>query len=777
MRVTYLSDQMTLLCMHAHALVSQDHSAVSTEQLEDNFKAVDNLQQLKFASETRDRNVQTEYRDTAAQTNPWAPPYFTSGEGSTPEILTLAMLSWENGLPAGMHEVEIIERLRIKRAWEKVLPPMDNPENIQKRKDILEAIERDEWSFREKEIETIHQMRLDLAKHHLDEVQKILSTKMADRLERLRRLKEKEKEIKTTKINIETNRALRKLTNKHKGVSMRYRKPNVIDEYTDKTSEFYGPLMRHGENPKRRHEVITIQSNFLSQMKGLEILEKMPKWIPTYDFIKATALKRKRRELCIHETRWTDEVLAKLYKDLKAICRKTEDNCNGRTMKTAQQNDKSGVEEEEKKILYADDMTILNSDQNMEQLERRAYIFANVTAQWLLENELVINLKKTMYAVFKNKEKAVDMDLEVDGTRLEEVESARFLGILVDNELKWKKHINNVSIRMDLEKRSGSVTLHLVKKIHHQKPLSVSGSIEGIRDSEENTYQAATFLQAVIKGRAIQAMMSEGREKCQDLIEDYKRTKSLDDSDISVITDRLETRMLQRELAVERDQDSNWLAMCNYLDGLSLSGILNFLLKEMTRLQDERRAHAFALLAERERTLRECVEAERRQAEERRRREHDEVFKQLMKVSQDTVDTYLEDIILESMDWMPKSQAREYIKEVAKKIDRAAEEAHVRNDILEQEELVSSLIHTFVIPEAEKIQARKQIRLQQEKYLRVAHAAIYGSDDTADEEEMEGVKSVSVTKLEESTENTKEVKTEEDGTVLQDNCEHCDTTD
>ncbi|XP_049832187.1 cilia- and flagella-associated protein 91-like isoform X1 [Schistocerca gregaria] len=633
-----------------NALVSQDHSAVSTEQLEENFKAVDNLQQLKFVSETRDRNVQTEYRDTAAQTNPWAPPYFTSGEGSTPEILTLAMLSWEHGLPAGMHEVEIIERLRIKRAWEKVLPPMDNPENIKKRKDILEAIERDEWSFREKEIETIHQMRLDLAKHHLDEVQKILSTKMADRLERLRRLKEKEKEIKTTKINIETNRALRKLTNKHKGVSMRYRKQNVIDEYTDKTSEFYGPLMRHGENPKRRHEVITIQSNFLSQMKGLEILEKMPKWIPTYDFIKATASKRKRRELCIHETRWTDEVLAKLYKDLKAI-------------------------------------------------------------------------------------------------------------------------------RMDLEKRSGSVTLHLVKKIHHQKPLSVSASIEGIRDSEENTYQAATFLQAVIKGRAIQAMMSEGREKCQDLIEDYKRTKSLDDSDISVITDRLETRMLQRELAVERDQDSNWLAMCNYLDGLSLSGILNFLLKEMTRLQDERRAHAFALLAERERTLRECVEAERRQAEERRRREHDEVFKQLMKVNQDTVDTYLEDIILESMDWMPKSQAREYIKEVAKKIDRAAEEAHVRNDILEQEELVSSLIHTFVIPEAEKIQARKQIRLQQEKYLRVAHAAIYGSDDTADEEEMEGVKSVSVTKLEDSTENTKEAKTEEEGTVLQDNCEHCDTTD
>lgn len=45
---------------------------------------------------------------------------------------------------------------------------------------------------------------------------------------------------------------------------------------------------------------------------------------------------------------------------------------------------------------------------------------------------------------------------------------------------------------------------------------------------------------------------------------------------------------------------------------------------------DERRAHAICLLAERERHHREAAEAGRRQAELQRRKEHDEMFKQVL---------------------------------------------------------------------------------------------------------------------------------------------------
>lgn len=58
-------------------------------------------------------------------------------------------MRWGDGLPAGMHQVEIIKRMRTRKAWMDVLPPMDTPSNIKIRTAITEAIEANEWAFRE----------------------------------------------------------------------------------------------------------------------------------------------------------------------------------------------------------------------------------------------------------------------------------------------------------------------------------------------------------------------------------------------------------------------------------------------------------------------------------------------------------------------------------------------------------------------------------------------------------------------------------------------------
>jgi hypothetical protein len=65
------------------------------------------------------------------------------------------------------------------------------------------------------------------------------------------------------------------------------------------------------------------------------------------------------------------------------------------------------------------------------------------------------------------------------------------------------------------------------------------------------------------------------------------------------------------------------------LEGESLGDTLDFLTKELVRLQEERRIQAFSILAERQRRIREAEESGQRQLEERRRREHDEIFKQV----------------------------------------------------------------------------------------------------------------------------------------------------
>ena len=58
-----------------------------------------------------------------------------------------------HGLPAGLAEVEMIERAREKRSWEATLPPLSDPTQSERRRKMMEEQERKEWAFREQEID------------------------------------------------------------------------------------------------------------------------------------------------------------------------------------------------------------------------------------------------------------------------------------------------------------------------------------------------------------------------------------------------------------------------------------------------------------------------------------------------------------------------------------------------------------------------------------------------------------------------------------------------
>lgn len=52
-----------------------------------------------------------------------------------------------------MAEVEMIERARAKRAWEVTLPPLNDVSQLDKRRKMMDEMERQEWALREREIE------------------------------------------------------------------------------------------------------------------------------------------------------------------------------------------------------------------------------------------------------------------------------------------------------------------------------------------------------------------------------------------------------------------------------------------------------------------------------------------------------------------------------------------------------------------------------------------------------------------------------------------------
>lgn len=102
------------------------------------------------------RSIQTVYRDSEAQTDPYSPEY-TIRVGEKPEVLFLTNLKFQHGLPAGQKEVEMIERMRERRTMQIELANADNLENPKEamslRKAMLTKVEVEEWACREKEIE------------------------------------------------------------------------------------------------------------------------------------------------------------------------------------------------------------------------------------------------------------------------------------------------------------------------------------------------------------------------------------------------------------------------------------------------------------------------------------------------------------------------------------------------------------------------------------------------------------------------------------------------
>ncbi|XP_053989184.1 cilia- and flagella-associated protein 91-like isoform X1 [Hylaeus volcanicus] len=539
--------------------------------------------------------TQTDYRDSESQTVPWEPPYRIK-TGHNPEVLTIAHLTWNHGLPAGLREIEIISRVRMKKAWEEILPPMDTSANIKLRTTILTALEVDEWAFRESEIQAIMDYRFEL----MSEISKSLECekrkKAQDRFNRLKIVlsDRRDKEVNSIKHNL--RRELRKLRKTHHQ-KQRPARHDIIKEHADAASEIYAPQMRYGEHPQRRHEVIQKELLRGSYIESIDQINTLPSWLPTYEELRAIKPKPKPTDLCIRETRWTEEKLRQLHSDLKVI------------------------------------------RLNVEQIE---------TSTLLKRKYKAPSLPPTPYN-------------------------------------------------------------------------TTTGNAEHVRID-----QLSTLMQKIVRGRALQCMMFEGRSRCRELIEELQSSHGLEDQSKKQRQKEKEHMIdLQRLQNEKSTQENRLYEILNSLEGISLTEMLDFLSKELIRLEDERRIHAFTLLAERERAMKEAAEAGRRQLEYNRRREFDEMFKQIVKVQQESVETYLEDIIKEGIEWVSDEAAKKYILKLCDKVDDISKYAQDNATRVAEEELVANMIYNFVLPEVEKSSTRKSIREKQQSYLRNAHEVLY----------------------------------------------------
>lgn len=81
--------------------------------------------------------IQTDYRESGAQTNPWSPDLIAD-VNNLPEVSNIANFKYGQGLPASMVEMELIEQMRDKRAFDNALPPTSDEACFTLRRKLME---------------------------------------------------------------------------------------------------------------------------------------------------------------------------------------------------------------------------------------------------------------------------------------------------------------------------------------------------------------------------------------------------------------------------------------------------------------------------------------------------------------------------------------------------------------------------------------------------------------------------------------------------------------
>ena len=108
-------------------------------------------------------------------------------------------------------------------------------------------------------------------------------------------------------------------------------------------------------------------------------------------------------------------------------------------------NDLANVSENLFSILFADDTTVLIEGTNINtMIATLNYELAKLT-EWLNANKLSINVSKSHYMVFHRSRRKINKgNIILYTTIISQVTFTKFLGVILDDKLKWTHHISYI---------------------------------------------------------------------------------------------------------------------------------------------------------------------------------------------------------------------------------------------------------------------------------------------------------------------------------------------
>ena len=99
-----------------------------------------------------------------------------------------------------------------------------------------------------------------------------------------------------------------------------------------------------------------------------------------------------------------------------------------------------------KVLLFADDTCLSLESNNFKQLQKEANKELKKINRWLTINKLTLNISKSKFMIVKRhtKDNIENVQLKINGKKLERCSSYKYLGIYIDEKLEWKTHVKYV---------------------------------------------------------------------------------------------------------------------------------------------------------------------------------------------------------------------------------------------------------------------------------------------------------------------------------------------
>ncbi len=99
-------------------------------------------------------------------------------------------------------------------------------------------------------------------------------------------------------------------------------------------------------------------------------------------------------------------------------------------------------------VIFADDTNIICSGEDSQQLLEEITHEMNKLKNWFDTNKLTLNLDKAKIMLFGRRKNNTDVKIIIDNVTISRVNQTTFLGVIIDEKICWKPHINNVCTKL-----------------------------------------------------------------------------------------------------------------------------------------------------------------------------------------------------------------------------------------------------------------------------------------------------------------------------------------